>query len=61
MKGADELHLELVFLFKLFLTFTFSCLFARWFSVISSNVAFSHGVNAVFTGPLLRKLQQAAF
>lgn len=30
MKGSDELHLEPVFLFKLFLTFTFSCLFSLW-------------------------------
>lgn len=30
MKGSDELHLEPVFLFKLFLTFTFSCLFSSW-------------------------------
>lgn len=55
MKGADELHLELVFLFKLFPTFTFSCLFApRLCGFLRYPAACD------VWGLLLRKLQQAA-
>lgn len=65
MKGADELHLEPVFLFRLFWTFTFSCLFSLClycFSGLLSEEAFSCRGNTkatMFWGLLLRKLQNA--
>lgn len=64
MKGADELHLEPVFLFKLFLTFTFSCLFSLWLYgflgyPVKRPLATKETQNA-FMGLLLRRFPRAA-